>query len=645
MTERTPPPPDASGASLVEVAPLGVPLGALTYRVPEGVPDPRPGTHVVVPVGGRRLAGIVLGPASPIPGRSLKALSAIHDGREPLAADVLRLARWTASYYLAPLGEVLRLSLAPEVGRVVEARYAITEVGRAQLGELALEPGSRAVLEALAGARSATRRGLARGDGEHRRALPEILRKLERAGAIERLAAAAPQRHRARRSYVPARDVGDDELAGLARRSPKLSAVWSRVVALGRAEVTDLADLGAAPGVAARLERLVARGWLSREEYFAGAGDQHVLAPSSSVRHTLNPEQRAAVLAVTEARARGSEASPIALLGVTGSGKTEVYLAAVEEALAHDLSALVLVPEIALTPLAVGRFRQRFGALVGVLHSGLGDAERAAEWSRALSGESRVLIGTRLAIFAPVPKLGLIVVDEEHDSSYKQDGGVRYHARDIAVVRAQMTGCPVVLGSATPSVETYWNARSGRYRLIELTARPGAAMLPTIEVVDLRRAENRTPGSSRLSAPVVEALARNAERGEQSLLFLNRRGWAPIVVCESCGDRPGCPRCSVSLALHRRPPRLVCHYCGTEREIPERCSRCGAQDLRRLGAGTQRIEDELGALLPDLRIERLDRDSVASAGKRTRVLERVASRAVDVLIGTQMVAKGTTSRT
>ncbi|MFN7952290.1 MAG: primosomal protein N' [bacterium] len=636
MTSATAP-PDALGQRLVEVAPLGLPLGALTYRLAEGAVDPPLGGMVLVPVGGRRVRGVVVGPGHPIAGRDLKPVLAQLDEPAPVPSEVLRLARWAADYYLAPLGEVLRLALPPGAARAESATLAVTDAGRELLADTTLDAGARALLEHLATRRRVSQRALLRAvGGTHAR---RQLRSLEQRGAIARGGGAPATQHRPRRSYRVARDVTPEEVLALARRAPKLAAVWARVVALATpVEAADLAELGA--DVAPRLERLTRRGWLARTETRSGAGDRHVLMPASDRRPALTDEQRAALEAIDAARDAGRDADPIVLLGVTGSGKTEVYLAAVEATLACARTALVLVPEIALTPLALGRFRQRFGDAVGVLHSGLGDAERAAEWARVLRGETRVLVGTRLAVFAPLADLGLIVVDEEHDGSYKQETGARYHARDLAVVRGRFAGAAVVLGSATPSIETYWNARSGRYRLVELTGRPGGAILPTIEVVDVRRAENRLAGSSRLSRPIAEALAENAARGEQSLLFLNRRGWAPLLVCESCGDRPGCARCSVSLALHRRPSRLVCHLCGAQRPIPECCARCGAAELRRLGAGTQRIEDELLALLPDLRIERLDRDAVASAAERTRALTRVASRAVDVLVGTQMVAKG-----
>ncbi len=630
-------PPAAPGERLVEVAPLGLPLGALTYRVPADTPEPALGALVAVAVGGRRVRGVVVGPGQPIAGRTLKPILAVIEGATPIAGEVLELAHWAADYYLAPLGEVLRLAMPPGVARTDEVRYTITDAGRAMLAEPVLDPAARALLEALSSRRGVSEPALSRGQASV--VVRAALRDLEDRGAVTRAAGAASPRRRPRRRYHVAREVTADEVAALARRAPKLAALWERVI--GRAGAMEAADVAGADGdVVPRLERLVRRGWLSRTETLAGAGERHVLMPASDRRPELTGEQRAALDVIRAALDTGRDADPIVLLGITGSGKTEVYLAAVEATLAAARTALVLVPEIALTPLALGRFRQRFGEAVGVLHSGLGEAERAAEWARVVRGETRVLVGTRMAVFAPLAALGLIVVDEEHDGSYKQETGARYHARDLAVVRGRIAGAAVVLGSATPSLETYWNARSGRYRLVELATRPGGAALPAIDVVNVRRAENRLPGSARLSRPIAEALAENAARGEQSLLFLNRRGWAPLLVCESCGDRPGCARCSVSLALHRRPSRLVCHLCGAERPIPERCARCGAQELRRLGAGTQRIEDELQALLPDLRIDRLDRDAVSSAAERTSALTRVASRAVDVLVGTQMVAKG-----
>ena len=323
------------------------------------------------------------------------------------------------------------------------------------------------------------------------------------------------------------------------------------------------------------------------------------------------------------------------LHGVTGSGKTELYLHLIADVLARGRQALVLIPEIALTPQLEQHFRRRFpGRRFALLHSGLGDAARTENWLRA--ADCDILLGTRLAVFAPLPRLGLIVVDEEHDASFKQQEGLRYSARDVAVTRGKQRDVAVVLGSATPSLESWEHALAGRYRLLELPHRAVAgARLPAIELVDLRH----LPLDNGLTRPAVEALAETLGRGEQSLVFLNRRGYAPALYCPGCGWVAPCPRCSARLVLHRTTRNLKCHHCGYESRIPAECPSCGDPDLKSLGQGTQRLEETLAALLPGARIRRIDRDSMVPRAW-AEFGEAVHGGEVDILVGTQMLAKG-----
>jgi primosomal protein N' (replication factor Y) (superfamily II helicase) len=323
------------------------------------------------------------------------------------------------------------------------------------------------------------------------------------------------------------------------------------------------------------------------------------------------------------------------LHGVTGSGKTELYLRLIDSVLARGQQALVLIPEIALTPQLEQHFRRRFpGHRFATLHSGLGEKDRAENWLAA--ADCNVLLGTRLSVFAPLPRLGLIMVDEEHDSSFKQQDGLRYSARDVAIARGKQRDVPVLLGSATPSLESYAHAMEGRYRLIELQQRAiASARLPTIELVDLRH----LPQDNGLTRPVLQALGETLARGEQSLVFLNRRGYAPALYCPSCGWVSPCPRCSARLVLHRSSHRLKCHHCGFETRIPAECPSCGDPDLKALGQGTQRLEETLTALLPTARIRRIDRDTM-----RPRAWAELGAAVhggeIDILVGTQMLAKG-----
>lgn len=349
----------------------------------------------------------------------------------------------------------------------------------------------------------------------------------------------------------------------------------------------------------------------------------------------LNADQQAA-LDVLLAQPGGFQ--PWLLHGITGSGKTEVYLQRIAHSLAAGQQVLVLVPEINLTPQLVERFIQRFPATrIAVQHSQLAEGERLRNWLDAWQGHADIVIGTRLSVFTPMPRLGLIVVDEEHDGSFKQQDGLRYHARDMAIWRAHRAGLPIILGSATPSLETVANVEAGRYRQLKLSQRAhGAARLPQVRLVDTRRAK-LTEG---LSDPVIKALAARLERREMSLVFINRRGFAPVLACSDCGWTSGCPRCSTRLVLHLLERKLRCHHCGWEEAVPHACPECGAPDIKPLGEGTQRLESALGRLFPTARILRIDRDTTQRKQAWEEIYRQVHAGEVDMLVGTQMLAKG-----
>ena len=390
----------------------------------------------------------------------------------------------------------------------------------------------------------------------------------------------------------------------------------------------------------ARLAEWEAAGWVEASRDIGPLLDVAPDRPPSA-RPALHAEQEAAVAAIGQATGY----APFLLHGVTGSGKTEVYLHAMEAVLAADSAAqvLMLVPEINLTPQLQARVAARFPALpLAVLHSGLADQERSLQWLAAHTGEARIVLGTRMAIMASAPNLRLIVMDEEHDTSYKQQEGLRYSARDLAVWRAKQLAIPVVLGSATPSMETWWRAEQGAYRKLVLRERAQAdAVLPTVRLIDLNMERQRQrPMYEGLSQPLLEAIDARLARGEQSLLFLNRRGYAPVLACDSCGWLSGCPRCSAYLVLHRPERRLRCHHCGLESPVPHHCPDCGNVDIAPLGRGTQRIEEALAARFPQARVARIDADSTRRKGSAQAMFDGVHAGEVDILVGTQMVAKG-----
>ncbi|HEX7054634.1 MAG TPA: primosomal protein N' [Burkholderiales bacterium] len=362
-------------------------------------------------------------------------------------------------------------------------------------------------------------------------------------------------------------------------------------------------------------------------------------APPSSARfrapHALTASQAQAAQRIGESLGRYRA---LLLHGVTGSGKTEVYLHAIAQVLRSGGQALVMVPEISLTPQLEARFRAAFPeAHIALMHSALEDIARTRAWLAAARGEAAIVLGTRLAVLAPMPRLALIVVDEEHDTSFKQQEGLRYSARDAAVYRARLAGCPVVLGSATPSLESWHNFTAGRYERIALPERasPGA-QLPAVRTVDLRR----SPMQQGLTDEVLRGIETRLARGEQSLVFINRRGYAPVLACEACGWCAGCRRCSAHLVLHAADRRLRCHHCGAEERIPPACPTCGNVDLKPMGRGTQRVEETLAARFPGARIARIDRDSARRRGELARTLEEIRGGGADILVGTQLLAKG-----
>jgi len=428
-----------------------------------------------------------------------------------------------------------------------------------------------------------------------------------------------------------------DVLDTLLEKQPKHHRLLRTLIDLGSAiELRDICrKLNVTPAFAKTLEK---KGFAVIEKVDA---ESDVLSSSSTVRRrpeTLSRDQATALEAITRSL-DANRFTTFLLQGVTGSGKTEVYLRAIEAALARKKGAIVIVPEIALTPQTVGWFRSRFGD-VAVLHSRLTDAQRRTMWQRVKRGECRVVVGARSAVFAPVADLGVIVVDEEHEPSFKQENTPRYHARDVAVMRARSADCVCVLGSATPALESWHNAKAGRYEHLHLRERVQGGKMPTVDVVDLRAEASESKGPALFSRRLKELLVGALERGEQSILFLNRRGFSPTLWCGSCGEVVGCKQCSLAMTLHKRIGRLVCHSCCDEIAPPKKCPSCTSPQMRFLGAGSERIETTLRAFLPTARVARMDSDTMMRREDYENVLESFGRGDVDVLVGTQMIAKG-----
>lgn len=439
-----------------------------------------------------------------------------------------------------------------------------------------------------------------------------------------------------------------EDLEKIGKKAPKQAALLRCLAdSADRIAVPEL--LVASKASDASLRALVSAGWVDLEELRAsvpGNDDSKVLPGKIP---SLNPDQQRVVTElVRDVKGNGDprERIPFLLHGVTGSGKTEVYLRLLAKVLESGKSAIVLVPEIALTPQTVERFRSRFdhagggGVGVAVLHSHLTEAERREEWLRLQRGEARIAIGARSAVFAPLENLGLIIVDEEHENTYKQEETPRYHARDVAVIRAKMEDCPVLLGSATPSIESYRNAVSGKYRLLELPRRADGQVMPLIRVVDLRLQGKRAKSDGGLSAPLQMAITRRLELDQQTILFLNRRGFATAMLCELCGHVCRCPNCSLSMTFHRAQERLACHLCGHSSPPPARCPECRDPGIRHSGIGTQRVEESIRKTFPKARVARMDADTMTRRGSYEEVLGKFRARQIDILVGTQMIAKG-----
>lgn len=598
---------------------LDVPLpGLFDYRVTQPVTV---GQRVVVPFGRRDLIGVVVElPAAPALDESkLRDVIRVLDDLPPLPDDWLRLARFAAEYYQRPLGEVMLPALPGPLRK--PSSYDGLRSGDGPIARLDERAGRAAAAAAKAAAK--------------------VARATEKAAkAAEKAAKAAAK---ATTSAAPASavdksvDMPVDGTAHATAGVPADAVTSAQADAATDAQADAVTDapsgaLTDAPANASALEP-------------SSADIDPIGSPLAITRPVLGRAQQEAV--DTLATLQGFQ--PVLLHGVTGSGKTEVYLHAAERVLAAGRQVLLLVPEINLTPQLEGVLRRRLEATAGkdgvaVLHSGLADGERLSAWLRIVRGQARVLVGTRLALFTPIPNLGLIVVDEEHDPSYKQQEGLRYSARDLAIWRARDLDIPVLLGSATPSLETWQHAESGRYLKLSLPDRAQAAAPPKIRLIDTRQIKLKEG----LSPQVLTAVGERLARGEQSLIFLNRRGYAPVLHCDACGWVSGCKRCSAYMVLHRSAPQrggharheLRCHHCGWQERVPPACPDCGNQDLQPMGRGTQRLEEHLAELFPTARIARIDADSTRRKGSAHALFSQMHAGEIDILVGTQMVAKG-----
>ena len=623
-----------------EVA-LPVPLRSVfTYSVPDALNDEDlVGRRVLVPFRNRPMVGVALAVTNRAPDvKRIRQIASLLDSVPALPAKLIELGHWVSRYYLAPVGEAFRAMLPPEIELRHDREYWLTVEGRAYLNDLA-GGGEKTDVEAV---ELEFLRHFRDADSAET-AIPSARVKRTKGGeaAAEKLV---------QLGYLSAREM-------VRRRKMRMQKIvaWNPEAIEPAANDAEekirevlTATRGPMPwnllleqaGVSrAALQRLEKSGRLQTWEEPITTDEDPWDTAFTPPANVLNAGQKTALEEIWRWLVAGKFEAAL-LHGVTGSGKTEVYLGAIEAALSRGKTAIVLVPEIALT-LWVGRLvRARFGEKVAVLHSGLPDTERAREWWRVRHGEAKIVVGTRSAVFAPLENLGLIIVDEEQETSYKQEETPRYHGRDTAVYRARLEGAVVLLGSATPSLETYHNARAGKYHLLQLTSRVADRPLADVRVVDLREEFKRAHKAGPVSESLRAAIALRLEEKTQAMVLINRRGYSWSSLCRGCGAFVQCVNCSIALTYHKNRQRLECHYCGYSIKPSKQCTKCKAEYMYFVGDGAERVEEYLRETFAKARISRLDRDTVRTKREFQKVLGEFAKGDVDVLVGTQMVAKG-----
>jgi primosomal protein N' (replication factor Y) len=651
---------------------LAVPLDMVfTYAIPPGM-EPVVGGRVLVPFRQQRMSGIVVELHDRPPQVKTKKVIEALDLAPVLDEHLLKLGKWIADYYLAPVGEVFRtmLPLSAEFKRSIA--YRITDEGRMAL-HLAGMSGSPArskrtpeqqlvefrVLDYLAERESVREESLRGTTRVGKALLAGMVRKrwiaredVSAARDAARLVKVAVLIGAEAAEASPPLDPSTSLRAGSRGARPHTSSakklnenqctlIETLAASGGRVPVEALRGLDVPRTT---LSTLVRRGMIELvdepQDFRASGVKLSRLKPRPSpFEFEFSAAQKEALAKIGEAVA-SRKFGGLLLHGITGSGKTAVYLACMREVLEQGRSSILLVPEIGLTPAVAADLHQVFGDEVAILHSGLSDAERAEQWHRIRRGEARVVAGTRSAVFAPVSDLALVIVDEEQDSSYKQEETPRYHARDVAVMRAKMAGAVVVLGSATPSLESYYNAKKNKYALMELPDRVEMRPLPEVEIVDMRQEFQETGQEQVISRKLAEEIRERLEKKEQVMVLLNRRGYSPVVLCRACGKTLQCKNCAVSMTHHKRERKMECHYCGHVEHIPDKCAHCGSEYVYFVGTGSEKLEELLHGMFPQARIGRLDRDTVRGREDFEQALNALNEGALDMLVGTQMIAKG-----
>jgi primosomal protein N' (replication factor Y) len=613
----------------VEVA-VGLPVRkTFQYRVPEAMRDSlRVGMRVLVPFKGRKVTGFSIDFLDRLPKEleeRLRDVEKLLDEAPLIDPQMLRLFRWVSDYYLYPLGEVIKTGLPPGLHLRSEFDLSLTPKGRDCLNRGELEPSHAKIFREIDRCGNISLKKILKTfPGEATRSLVFSWGKR----SLLHIEAGLEGKEVKPKFEKVIRYQGGDLIRPL---SKKQGEILSWLKEKGEASFSGINKRFKSPS--AQIRSLQEKGLIEvfSREVCRNLSLRPELKAYPKPRLTSGQE---AVLSDILNGIHSSRFSPFLIHGVTGSGKTEIYLRAIEETLARGKEAVVLVPEISLTPQLLSRFKDRFGDNLAMLHSGLGRGERYDQWRRVWKGEAKIALGARSAIFAPFRSVGIIIVDEEHDPSYKQEEKLKYHARDIAVVRAKETGATLLLGSATPSLESFHNAEQGKFRLLTLPERIENKPLPKVEVVDMKNEKDL------LSEKLKAALQKNIEEKRQSLLFLNRRGFANFILCPECGFTFKCPNCSVTLTYHLKGRSLRCHYCDYRVKAPGDCPKCEGHRLRGMGIGTERLEQEIKNLFPGREVGRMDRDTTSRKDSHQQILKGLESGRTDILVGTQMIVKG-----
>jgi primosomal protein N' (replication factor Y) len=614
---------------IVEVA-VGLPVSkTFHYRIPEKMRDSlKIGMRVLVPFKGRKVTGFAIDfhdfPPKGIE-EKLREIENILDEAPLIDLQMLRFYRWIADYYIYPLGEVIKTGLPPGLHLKSELILSLTQNGKEYLTRGSLDPIQVKVFKEIERCGKVSLKKILKiFPGEISKSQ---LSSWKRKGLLNIDAGIGDKEVKPKFEKVIIYQEGEPTQPISRKQSEILKWLEER----GEVSISVMNKRFKSPSKA--IQSLQAKGLISifNREVCRDFSVQSELKPYP--KPELTSDQGTALTEVSKG-IHSKRFSPFLIYGVTGSGKTEIYLRAIEEVLNQGKEAIVLVPEISLTPQLLSRFKDRFGENLSLLHSGLGKGERYDQWRKIWKGEVKIAVGARSAIFAPFKNVGIIVVDEEHDPSYKQEEKLRYHARDLAVVRAKQDEATLLLGSATPSLESFHNAEEGKFRLLKLPERVERKPLPLVEIVDMRNEEGL------LSEKVRAGLQKNIEAKKQSLLFLNRRGFAHFILCPDCGFTFKCPNCTVTLTYHLRDRSLQCHYCDYRIRAPGDCPQCEGHRLQGMGIGTERLEEEIRFLFPETQVSRMDRDTTSRKHSHQQILKGLESGKIDILVGTQMIVKG-----